>query len=200
MSQRLSLRPLNGSGGVEPRDFGTVDILDFTSGAMMKFMQRNMKRMGIPAILLAGCSATNSIDYGKVSLVDVSGTVTLDGQPLAAAVITFEDPSTGNFSFARTDASGQYTLQFDSEKDGVTPGRKVVRLSTTRSILGLRGEEGEETGESPSEGSAKPAERKQELVPDCYNTTSKLNVEITTESGTVDFDLKSDCSTTSAKQ
>ncbi len=166
----------------------------------MKFMQRNMKRMGIPAILLAGCSATNSIDYGKVSLVDVSGTVTLDGQPLAAAVITFEDPSTGNFSFARTDASGQYTLQFDSEKDGVTPGRKVVRLSTTRSILGLRGEEGEETGESPSEGSAKPAERKQELVPDCYNTTSKLNVEITTESGTVDFDLKSDCSTTSGKQ
>ncbi|MEN9554035.1 MAG: hypothetical protein RLZZ232_321 [Planctomycetota bacterium] len=200
MSQRLSLRPLNGSGGVEPRDFGTVDILDFTSGAMMKFMQSNMKRMGISAILLAGCSATNSIDYGKVSLVDVSGTVTLDGQPLAAAVITFEDPSTGNFSFARTDASGQYTLQFDSEKDGVTPGRKVVRLSTTRSILGLRGEEGEETGESPSEGSAKSAERKQELVPDCYNTTSKLNVEITTESGTVDFDLKSDCSTTSAKQ
>jgi hypothetical protein len=200
MSQRLSLRPLNGSGGVEPRDFGTVDILDFTSGAMMKFMQSNMKRMGISAILLAGCSATNSIDYGKVSLVDVSGTVTLDGQPLAAAVITFEDPSTGNFSFARTDASGQYTLQFDSEKDGVTPGRKVVRLSTTRSILGLRGEEGEETGESPSEGSAKSAERRQELVPDCYNTTSKLNVEITTESGTVDFDLKSDCSTTSAKQ
>jgi len=200
MSQRLSLRPLNGSGGVEPRDFGTVDILDFTSGAMMKFMQSNMKRMGISAILLAGCSATNSIDYGKVSLVDVSGTVTLDGQPLAAAVITFEDPSTGNFSFARTDASGQDTLQFDSEKDGVTPGRKVVRLSTTRSILGLRGEEGEETGESPSEGSAKPAERKQELVPDCYNTTSKLNVEITTESGTVDFDLKSDCSTTSGKQ
>lgn len=200
MSQRLSLRPLNGSGGVEPRDFGTVDILDFTSGAMMKFMQSNMKRMGISAILLAGCSATNSIDYGKVSLVDVSGTVTLDGQPLAAAVITFEDPSTGNFSFARTDASGQYTLQFDSEKDGVTPGRKVVRLSTTRSILGLRGEEGEETGESPSEGSAKSAERKQELVPDCYNTTSKLNVEITTESGTVDFDLKSDCSTTSGKQ
>lgn len=166
----------------------------------MKYLLGNRDRISILAVLLAGCSATNSIDYGKISLVDVSGTVTLDGQPLAAAVITFEDPATGNFSFARTDASGQYTLQFDSEKDGVTPGNKVVRLSTTRSILGLRGEEGEETGESPSEGSAKPADRQQELVPDCYNTKSKLNVEITTASGTVDFDLKSDCSTSSAKQ
>ena len=185
---------------IEPLRFRPVKTLDFMTGATMKFMQRNMERMGMLLVLLAGCSATNSIDYGKVSLVDVSGTVTLDGQPLAAAVITFEDPSTGNFSFARTDASGQYTLQFDSEKDGVTPGNKVVRLSTTRSILGLRGEEGEETGESPSEGSAKPAGRQQELVPDCYNAKSKLNVEITAASGTVDFDLKSDCSTSSAKQ
>lgn len=162
-------------------------------------MLRSTERLGLLAILLTGCSASNSIDYGKVSLVDVSGTVTLDGQPLIAAVITFEDPATGNFSFARTDTAGQYTLQFDSEKDGVTPGQKVVRLSTTRSMLGLRGEVGEEAGEASTEGEG-AGQRKQELVPDCYNGKSKLQVEITPSSGTIDFELKSDCSTTAAKQ
>lgn len=149
-------------------------------------------------LFFAGCSATNSIDYGKVTLVNVSGTVTLDGQPLAGAVVTFENQETGTMSFARTNSSGSYTLQFDSEKDGVTPGRKLVRFSTTRTILGLRGEDGAEEGEASTEGAK--ADRKQELVPECYSGKSTLTVEITPESTTVDFDLKSDCSTTGAKQ
>lgn len=148
-------------------------------------------------LFLAGCSATNSIDYGKVTLVNVSGTVTLDGQPLAEAVVTFENQETGTMSFARTNSSGSYTLQFDSEKDGVTPGQKLVRFSTTRTILGLRGEDGAEEGEASTEGPQ--ADRKQELVPECYNGKSTLTVEITPDSTTVDFDLTSDCSTTGAK-
>ena len=148
-------------------------------------------------LFFAGCSATNSIDYGKVTLVNVSGTVTLDGQPLAGAVVTFENQETGTMSFARTNSSGSYTLQFDSDKDGVTPGRKLVRFSTTRTILGLRGEDGAEEGEASTEGAQ--SDRKQEQVPECYNGKSTLTVEITEDSTTVDFDLKSDCSTTGAK-
>jgi len=144
-------------------------------------------------LLLAGCSATNSIDYGKVTLVNVSGTVTLDGQPLGGAVVTFENQETGTMSVARTNSSGRYTLQFDSEKDGVTPGKKLVRFSTIRTILGLRGEEGEEVGEASTEGAA--AEKSQEQVPECYNGKSTLTVEVTPDSTTMDFDLKSDCST-----
>lgn len=157
-----------------------------------------MKHSLFATLVLSGCSANNSIDYGKVSLIGVSGTVTLDGQPLAAAVITFEDPTSGNFSFARTNTSGKYTLQFDSEKDGVTPGKKVVRLSTTRTVLGLRGEDGEETGETSPESSV-AAEKKKELVPACYDEDSKLTVEVTASSGAFDFELKSDCSTPGAK-
>lgn len=148
-------------------------------------------------LLLAGCSATNSIDYGKVTLVDVSGTVTLDGQPLAGAVVTFENQETGTMSFARTNSSGRYTLQFDSEKDGVTPGKKLVRFSTTRTILGLRGEAGAEVGEASSEKS-EASGRAAELVPECYNGKSGLIVEVTPESSTINFSLKSDCSSTGA--
>ncbi len=159
-------------------------------------MQTISRRLAFAAIacVLSGCSATNEIDYGKVKLVSVSGTVTLDGQPLAGAVISFDDLETGNFSFARTNSSGKYTLQFDSDVDGVTAGKKQVQISTVRSILGLRGEEGEEVGERSSEGDK--SEAKKEQVPECYNKKTKLNVEVTPDSSTFNFDLKSDCSTT----
>jgi len=161
-------------------------------------MQNFMRRFGALAVVcaLTGCSANNEIDYGKVKLISVSGTVTLDGQPLPGAVISFDDPETGNFSFARTNSSGSYTLQFDSDVDGVTPGKKQVQISTVRSILGLRGEEGEEVGEASTEG--QKAEAKKEQVPDCYNKKTKLSVEVTPDSSTFNFDLKSDCSTTGA--
>ena len=131
----------------------------------------------------------------------------LDGEPLAAAVITFEAPETGTFSFARTDSSGNYTLQFDSEADGVMPGKKVVQVSTVRNVLGLAGEEGEEEGEPSGEQGESSSEAgeeqiappgKIEAVPACYNKESKLTVEVTSSATTFNFDLKSDCSTTGA--
>lgn len=158
-------------------------------------------------MLAAGCSPTNEIDYGKVNLVSVGGNVMLDGKPLAAAVITFEDPETGTFSFARTDSSGNYTLQFDSQENGVIPGKKVVEVSTVRNVLGLAGEDGEEEGEPPSEEGESSSEEadepsalpgKSEAVPACYNKESKLTVEVTSSTSTFNFDLKSDCSTTGA--
>lgn len=149
------------------------------------------------SLCAVGCSANNSIDYGKVTLVNISGTVMLDDAPLAGAVVTFEDQETGTMSFARTNSSGSFTLQFDSERDGVTPGKKLVRFSTARKILGLRGEDGEEAGEASSERSAESGGPR-ELVPDCYNGKSALTVEITADSGAMHFELKSDCSTKGA--
>ncbi len=148
--------------------------------------------------LLSGCSATNDIDYGSVDLVSVSGSVALDGKPLAGAVITFEDPEKGTFSFARTDSSGGYTLQFDSQMDGVIPGKKTVQISTTRNVLGLKDEEGVEEGESSSEEGDAP-KAAEEVVPACYNKESKLTIEVTASTTSFDFDLKSDCSTTGPK-
>jgi hypothetical protein len=82
--------------------------------------------------------------------------------------------------------------------DGVIPGKKVVQVSTTRNILGLKGEEGVEEGESSSEGGEAP-KAAGETLPSCYNKESKLTVEVTSSTTTFDFDLKSDCSTTGPK-
>ena len=41
-------------------------------------------------LLSAGCGGSIEADYSKLDLVDVSGTVTLDGQPLSGATVVFE--------------------------------------------------------------------------------------------------------------
>jgi len=134
-----------------------------------------------------GCSTGPATDYGKLDLVDVSGIVTLDGQPLPDAVVTFEDPATGQFSYGMTDLSGYYTLQLDSQEDGVVAGEKIVRISTSRKILGLNSDEeggSEEGGEE--EGVSVSAE---EIVPAKYNEQSELKANVSASETTFDFDL-----------
>ena len=146
--------------------------------------------IGVLFILAAGCGGPKA-DYSKVSLVQVGGTVTLDGGPLADAVVTFEDEN-GQFSYALTDSAGRYRLRFDSVMNGVTPGHKLVRISTARRIPGLNdaggGEAGEERGESADDAPRKgPTER----VPSRYNQQSELRADVSAATTTQDFTLTS---------
>lgn len=141
--------------------------------------------------IVAGCSTAPAVDYGSLGLVDVTGTVTLDGQPLEYAVITFEDPTTSQYSYGLTDAEGKYTMQLDSDQNGVMPGSKVVRISTTRKILGLNSmEEGGEEAESDGPGERRKS-ADEELVPEQYNSQSTLTAEVSSSQSTFDFDLMS---------
>lgn len=140
--------------------------------------------------LLAGCNTSPQMNYDSVDLVKVTGTVTLDDKPLPDAVVKFESAD-GQYSFAKTNEKGQYTLQFDSEMQGVTPGEKTVRISTAASL----GEGLEEEEAPPGEGgdeSETSGPKKAELVPEKYNKNSQLKrIVKPKESQTFDFDLKS---------
>jgi hypothetical protein len=146
-------------------------------------------------LLFMGCGGvTPTADYSKLKLLNVSGVVTLDGKPLPAAVVTF-DADDGQFSFGQTDSNGKFTLQLDSVKDGVTPGKKTVKISTTRKILGLKTKEPGD-GEAPAgeegggEGdAAKAGNRPKELVPARYNKKSELTVEVSSEKTHFEFSL-----------
>lgn len=143
-------------------------------------------------LLFAGCSTKPQVDYSKADLVEVTGKVTLDGEPLSFAVLSFDSPN-DQFSFAMTDADGVYQLKFDSEKTGCTKGPKVVRISTNRKILGLNvAEEAGEGGEETENQNGPEANI--ERVPECYNKESKLKVTVTESDTSFDFDLNSDCS------
>ncbi len=139
----------------------------------------------LSAIALLGCGGPRA-DYSLVDLVKGHGTITLDGTPLPDAVVTFEDPTDDTMSYAKTDANGNYTLQFDSEMSGVKVGKKVVRISTTRKLLALAGKPGEEDSDGdPAEVKTKPVE----LVPDKYNKNSELTADVVQGTTQYDFEL-----------
>ncbi len=142
-------------------------------------------------VLFSGCDTTPQSDYGAVDLVPATGTITLDGKPLAGAVVTF-DAEDGQFSYGLADDSGHYQLHFDTVKKGVTPGKKVIRISTKRKILGLNTEE-EGGGEGDGEGEEKSDKQPPatELVPDKFNSQSQLTEKVTLDQTIYNFDLQS---------
>jgi hypothetical protein len=140
-------------------------------------------------VCVVGCGDTGA-DYSKVELISVGGKVTLDGQPLAGAVVTFDAPD-GQFAYGLTDAGGAYALQLDSQKSGCTPGPKTVRISTARKIIGLNAAEGEgaaEVGEANPEASKSAVAEK---VPPRYNAKSELKADVSASQKTFDFALQS---------
>lgn len=139
-------------------------------------------------LVSTGCGTAPSARYDTVEIVNASGTIKLDGQPLPQAVVTFEDPTNSTFSFGLTDSGGAYSLQLDSVKSGVTVGPKTVRISTTRKILGLN--TSEEGGESSTEGGATKAPQP-EQVPAKYNQKSELTADVSAGKTKFDFDLSS---------
>lgn len=156
---------------------------------------------GFASICFAGCDTSPGMDYGKVELVSVSGKVTLDGEPVPYAVVTFESVETGSFSGGVADENGNYQLRFDINKMGVPPGKKLVQIGTARKILGISSDS--ETGDVAAEesGDGEPGDelREQasrfEAVPECYHKESRLFVNVDSSSSVFNFDLKSDCST-----
>lgn len=136
-------------------------------------------------LVLSGCGGGIHTDYSDLNLKEISGTVRLDGVPIAGAAVLFEAEDK-TFSYGTTDASGRYTLQFNSEQSGVLNGPKIVRIGTTLSTGDVEGADDADGSEDGSSG---------ERIPACYNRESVLRVTID-RSTTLNFDLKSDCSTT----
>jgi hypothetical protein len=140
--------------------------------------------LGLTALILfgGGCTSRRRVDYSQLQLVEVSGAVTLDGQPLAQTTIIFEAEDRG-FSIGQTDASGRYRLRYNSEKSGVTPGRKTVRISTWPGAF--------TEAAAPTEETKGAAGSSRELVPARYNTRSELTVVVASNTPTFSFDLRS---------
>ncbi|WP_417390544.1 carboxypeptidase regulatory-like domain-containing protein [Gimesia sp.] len=128
--------------------------------------------LAMGALLLTGCgSGAEKLP----ELSDATGTILLDGKPLAGAQVSFEPQITNSVkakaSFGSTDEQGKFKLRYNATTDGVIPGKQIVRVSK------LSG-----TNEEPGE----------EILPDKYNTQSTLTAEVTKEGpNDFTFDLKS---------
>ena len=82
-------------------------------------------------VLLAGCGG---------GLAPVSGTVTLDGEPVAGAKVTFLPAGPGIPATGTTDATGRYQLRIGSGRTGVPRGRYGVTVSKLKVSTVTEGE------------------------------------------------------------
>lgn len=117
------------------------------------------------SVLLAGCGS------GGPELTPVSGTVTLDGKPLAEAGVLFTPQEGGRPASGSTDAEGRFTLTTKTSGDGAMLGMNQVAVSKVV------------FAQSPAaDGAPNPsaAMRPQSLIPVRYGDvkTSGLTVEV----------------------
>ncbi|MDA0284760.1 MAG: carboxypeptidase-like regulatory domain-containing protein [Planctomycetota bacterium] len=101
----------------------------------------------------------------------VTGTVTLDGAPLANATVSFETLTESSL-VARTDETGRYTLELPEDANAAV-GKYAVRVRMSPVSAG--------------EGNAVSIER----VPTKYNENTELVVDIFDGENTLDFKLDS---------
>ena len=78
-------------------------------------------------VVLSGC-----MEAGKtrdIKLEPVTGTVKLDGQPLAGANVQFLANGGMGYSYGATDASGKYVLKAADGREGVEAGAYKVTVT-----------------------------------------------------------------------
>jgi hypothetical protein len=129
-------------------------------------------------LVLSGCSGS------PFRVEAVEGTVTLDGQPCADAVLTFvpEDASLGKAAYARTDEKGIYKLTaFNGGKSnaGTKTGKYIVSILKEKPVR------------EPKEGEIDVPMIS--VIPQKYNDakTSGLTAEVVKGKNVFNFDLKS---------
>jgi hypothetical protein len=114
------------------------------------------------ALMFFGCSE---------STPDVTGTVTLDDQPLAEGTIVFESEDGKTPAASGTISSGKYSLK-------VAPGPKTVRILATKASDKV----------DPAMGGAP----KVSIIPAVYNSQSTLKADVKAgKNNPFDFPLKS---------
>ena len=136
------------------------------------------RALGITALSLAVFAAAYFLYPRQPPHPGVSGTVTLDGQPLANATMSFlPDDDQLEPSFARTDQKGNYALQQTEAVAGAMPGRYTVRITTYEPAV---------TESDPPEAGIP------ERVPTKYNIQTELAAEVKpVENNVIDFPLDS---------
>lgn len=130
-----------------------------------------MQRYCMLSILILSLTALSGCSQSGPEIATVSGTVTLDGQPLANATVTFQ-PASGRPSYGTTDQDGKYTMGYTMDRSGVVVGKNTVYIRTY-----MEDEEGRVV--------------QKEFLPAKYHDKSELTAEVEQKKNVIDFELNS---------
>jgi hypothetical protein len=117
----------------------------------------------ITVLTILGCSRSHQPPLGLVS-----GTVTLDGVPLANAIVRFTPAGPGRTSEGISDADGHYDLRYLRAIPGANIDQHTVRITTASEENGGR-----------------------ELLPPRYHSRTELEARVVSGSNDLDFALRS---------
>jgi hypothetical protein len=121
-------------------------------------------------------------------LGQVTGRVTLDGEPLRNALVQFQ-PTYGRSSFGETDDNGNYTLLYMPAKPGAILGSHTVRVTTSQEVPVKQDVKLDEGGSSRSV--APVVQLTKERLHPRYNVNSILHKTVESGHNTIDLELKS---------
>ena len=139
-----------------------------------------------------GCVGKGPEDLSPVipdpkTFVPVSGVVTLDGKPLASAVVTFLPTGRGLPANGETGEDGKYEIK-TMEQPGAPPGEYKVAVSLLVSA------DGKPQGLGPRSSivqSAGMLSAKEQLAPTCADLgRTKLHAIVEAKGGTFDFQVE----------
>lgn len=154
-----------------------------------------MMRISVVALCVV-CLTCMGCGSGGPDLGEVSGTVTMDGEPLDNALVTFTPVEGGRSSTGKTDENGNYTLSF-ADRTGALVGTHEVSVMTLTDV------EGEDMSEVSSDSDAYMEQAMggasdydnatvTEQIPAKYNTETELTFEVESGKNTYDIELSSD--------
>ena len=151
----------------------------------MRFVKESFvtAAMAVVVLSLAGCGSTSD----QPELGQVTGTITLDGEPLKGIAVVFY-PDSGRPARGKTSPEGKYELTYIRETKGTKVGHNRVEVAPDEE--GAEEEEsgdgsGEEQVQKPKAKGAKPK------IPARYNTKSELEADVKPGENVFDFKLES---------
>lgn len=135
-------------------------------------------------LVFACCCCVFALGCGP-SLVPVRGVVTLDGEPVADAAVSFIRQPTGENAIGMTNEEGEFSLKTTKLGDGVLPGEHVVVVSCVKYVGATEQADG-------VEGTSAPITENW-ITPQHYAepTTSGLTQEVVKGMQPVKIELKS---------
>lgn len=88
-----------------------------------------MKNFTFVVLLGATLSGCGSASQPPVPVYPVSGVITLQGQPVIGADVTFVNAEKNRSAFGRTNEKGEYRLTTFTSNDGAVEGKVVVTVT-----------------------------------------------------------------------
>lgn len=131
----------NASGGITPIRFPFFDIqirARFHQNPMKETMKQSLL-IAFTLVVVCGCGS-------KFKIAPVSGKVTLDGEPLGGALVSFEplsqgsDMEAGYGSYGECDENGVFQLKSLHDENGAIVGPHRVLITTMKGSEGPNGE------------------------------------------------------------